>query len=220
MDDLSTIGTAIDEILSKQPWTDKEINLFILLKAKVDQYQKNVMSYEHEDDKKDIIANIREQSWYQKSKSKAVINGFLNEMIIANYQIIELDNKIEMELVVEFPKSKFKLVMIYNLNDIRAYIEGQYYRLKYVLYIEDYNSIKRNYLANHDTTENKITNNMKLPQIHDLYSIMKIGAAAQKSDLLKMFAEIVLFYDETTMLSMTPINTDGSNLSLMSFLSH
>jgi hypothetical protein len=173
------------------------------------------MTYEHEDDKKDIISNIKEQVWYSVSKSKPVINGFLNEMVIAHYQIVELDNKIEKELIVEFPRSKFKLAMIYNLDDIHGYIEGEHHKLKFLLYIEDYNSIKRNYLANNDTSN---PSTIMVPQMQDLYSIMKIGAAISKSELLKMFTEIILFYDETTMVAMTPIS-HNTKMSLMSFLS-
>lgn len=194
MSTLKSIESYIDQILNKKRWTDKEMEMYNLLNRKVLQYSDRTQTYELFEDKADIIKNIEEQSWFLNSKYKSILNSLLSEMDIETYESMDEDGVIRSRLIVKFPRSKFWLQCYFN----RVIQSEQLITLQYYLYLEDFNQVKKAYIAYYDTSD---MNELKLPQLTEIFDIIKIGAYVSKVELIKLFAEIILYFDESGVLA-------------------
>lgn len=134
MSTLKNIESFIDEILDKKKWTEKEMELYNVLKNKVIQYADRIASFELVEDKADIIKNIEEQPWYANSKYKPILSSLLAEMDIETYESMEENGVIRNRLIVRFPRSKFWL---------QCYFSREGKHLQYYFYLEDFNQVKR-----------------------------------------------------------------------------
>lgn len=202
---IKTIEAFIDKILDKPRWAEKEMNLYELLKKKVAQYQDRVHTYDLVEDKWEIVRNIQEQEWYIKSKYQSILNGFLNEMEIDNYSYVGQDGMIRCQLDVKFPRSKFWLRLYFGLEwDPNNRERGQL--LQYYFFIEDFDQVKRSYIAYNDSLDtHNLNTDLKLPQMGDMLNIIKTGSYVSKIELIKLFTEIALYFDESECISRTPI---------------
>jgi hypothetical protein len=189
MDGISDIEHLIDNILNKPYWGEKETDFYNLLKKKVKQYSIRKELYELNLEKADIISNIHEQGWFINSKHKFNLNEFLNEMEIKEY------NKCaQQQLTIAFPKSKFFLKFTVG-KDI------------FHLYLEDFDGINRAFIAYNDRNDSLHIGNIKLPQRGAVLKIAKVDNQVSGIELLKLFSEIVLYYDQTIIKINIGINT-------------
>lgn len=193
MSTIKNIESVIDEILKKKRWTEMEMELYNVLKKKVVQYADRTQTFELVEDKADIIKNIEEQSWYINSKYKPVLGSLLAEMDIETYESMEEDGIIRYRLIVKFPRSKFWL---------QCYFSGGASDLQYYFYLEDFNQVKKAYIAYNDSSDQT---QLKLPQLAEIFDIIKIGAFVSKVELVKLFSEILLYFDEFEVISRTHI---------------
>ena len=108
MSNIKNIETFIDKILDKKRWTEKEMEFYELLKKKVVQYQDKPQTFELIADKKEIINNIQEQTWYMYSKYKTILNSLLNEMEIESYEYNTQSGVLQTRLIIKFPRKKTK----------------------------------------------------------------------------------------------------------------
>jgi len=210
---IKTISSHLDKLLDVPRWGPKEIAYYNMLKEKVEKFAPRTQIIELTQDCKDIKKNIQEQEWFKDSNYSSVITGFLSEMEVEQYDYdeIPLDGgvgmKIETNLVVRFPRSKFKL-FVYFFVDPSEKVELKGCTLpvkrtsqsmtKFYIYLEDYDQIKRCYIAYYDTVDSmQMNTEIKLPDLSHLLQIVKVGTPVNKLDLLRMFVEIILFYDES-----------------------
>lgn len=211
---LQNISAHLDKLLDVPRWTEKELGYYNMLKEKVEKYGYKIKLMELDEDTKKIKANISEQDWFKDSQHSSIINGYLDEMQIEHYSYDEqpIDHSgqllVESNLIVRFPKSKFRLI-VYFFVDPNQKIEVQGSTMqhikktqqsltKFYAYIEDYNRVNRSFIAYYDTEDSMGMNEtIKLPDLTQLLQIIKVGSPVSKLDLLRMFVEIILFYDES-----------------------
>ena len=200
MGDIKNIEKFIDKILDKPRWTGSEYGFYDLLRRKIAQYNDKMNSYtDVMNEKDDIISNIHEQTWFSTSKYVNQLNSILSEMEIEGYNIDMGQGYLSSDLHVRFPKSKFTLHAVFNLNWENA---GQV--LQYQIYVEDFGEINKAYIAYNDTMNtHNLPKDIKLPQTREMLDIIKVGSYVSKIELLKLFSEIVLYYDETEMIAKT-----------------
>lgn len=214
---VDSISSHLDRLLDIPRWSDKELAYYNMLKSKVETYAYKIKLMELDEDTKKIKANISEQDWFKDSVHGNMIFAYLDEMQIELYnydeQAIDDSNTqfiVESNIIVRFPKSKFKLIVYFfvdpnnkidvkglapNMKHIRR---SQQSVTKFYAYVEDYNQINRSYIAYYDNEDLMGMNEtIKLPELSQLYQIVKVGSAVSKLDLLRMFVEIMLFYDES-----------------------
>lgn len=214
---VDSISSHLDRLLDIPRWSDKELAYYNMLKSKVETYAYKIKLMELDEDTKKIKANISEQDWFKDSVHGNIIFSYLDEMQIELYnydeQAIDDSNTqfiVESNIIVRFPKSKFKLIVYFfvdpnnkidvkglapNMKHIRR---SQQSVTKFYAYVEDYNQINRSYIAYYDNEDLMGMNEtIKLPELSQLYQIVKVGSAVSKLDLLRMFVEIMLFYDES-----------------------
>lgn len=218
MSKIKAISAHLDRLLDVPRWGPKELAYYKMLKEKVEKYAPRTQIIELNQDCKDIKANILEQDWFKDSQYTPIITSFLDEMEIEQYDYDEVPLgtandgtptgvRVETNLVVRFPRSKFKL-FVYFFVDPSDKIEVQGCTLpikltlqsmtKFYAYLEDYDQIKRCYIAYYDTADSMGMNKeIKLPDLGHLLQIVKVGTTCSKIDLLRMFVEIILFYDES-----------------------
>lgn len=215
MSKLDAVSSHLDKLLDVPRWSEKELSYYKMLKSKVEKYQYKIRLMELDDDTKQIKANIREQDWFRDSIHTTVINGYLDEMEIEHYSYDEqpIDNTsnqmlVESNLIVRFPRSKFRLIIYFFVDpnqkiDVKGstmkHIKTSKQSLtKFYAYVEDYNKLNRSYIAYYDNEDSMGMNEtIKLPDLTQLLQIVKVGTPVSKLDLLRMFVEIILFYDES-----------------------
>ena len=241
MADLDNIGQYIDKILNSNKWTEKQMDFYNLLRNKISQYQHHVQDFELLQDKEDIINNIKEQSWYIHSQYKTILSSLLSEIEIESYQYQNREGIIQTNLCVKFTKSKFRLYAYYNLdkrnesnlsktaqsnlNQSSRIIKGKFIKykknhhlLQFYVYLEDFDQVKRLYLAYNDNLNTlHLNKNLKLPQLDDIFTLIKTGTYISKIELLKLFTEIILYYDESGQLTQTHIGVSYP-ITLLFFL--
>lgn len=212
---LDSISSHLDRLLDIPRWSDKELGYYNMLKQKVQKYEYKIKLMELDEDTKKIKANISEQEWFKDSNHGNMIKAYLDEMEIEHYsydeQAIDASNTqfiVESNLIVRFPRSKFRLI-VYFFVDPNQKIEVQGSTMKHIkrtqqsvtkfyAYVEDYNKINRSYIAYYDNEDLMGMNEtIKLPELSQLLQIVKVGSPVSKLDLLRMFVEIILFYDES-----------------------
>jgi len=192
----------LDAILNQKKWTKREIDLYQMLQKKISQYEHKIPTFELVQDKEDIVTNIQEQSWYIASKYKNVINTLLNEMDIDSYEFFPNNGNIVSNLEVNFPKSKFKLKAYYSIQ----FITDDEYQVQYYIFLEDFDQVKRAYIAYNDLDDvHQLGNIGKLPQLNEIIQIIKAGSYVSKVELIKFFTEIILYYDESGYVAQTHI---------------
>lgn len=221
---LDSISSLLDNLLDIPKWSTKELAYYNMLKNKVEKYEYKIKLMELDEDTKKIKANISEQEWFTVSSHNTVIFALLDEMQIEHYSYNEepIDGSntqfmIESNLIVRFPKSKFKLIVYFfvdpnNKTEVKGLMvsnsnnknikKKEQSVTKFYAYIEDYNQINRSYIAYYDNEDLMGMNEtIKLPELSQIYQILKIGSPISKLDLLRMFVEIMLFYDESEKIS-------------------
>lgn len=213
MSKIDAISKHLDKLLDIPKWSPKEVAYYNMLKGKVEKFGYKLQILELENDKKQIKDNIAEQDWFKDSQHSTTINGYLDEMVIEEYSYKEEPTNgtasmiIETNLIVSFPKSKFKL-FVYFLVDPRkkVTVKGCTLPVKvndqsltnFYAYVEDFNKINRSYIAYYDNEDTMgINQTIKLPDLSQILQIVKVGTPTSKLDLLRMFVEIILFYDES-----------------------
>lgn len=203
MSNIDSIGKIIDKMLNKTKWKENEMQLYDLLRQKVNQYKDLEKTYELVLEKQDITRNIHDQEWFKNSKYRNYLNSLLLEMEIEDYKV-ELDTgKVIQSLSVKFPKSKFWLHSYFYYYQIA---EGNTPQIYYYIYLEDFDHLKRLYIAYYDPEDSHdLGENIKLPQLGEIFTFIKTGAPISKIDLLKLFSEIVLYYDESELIRQTYI---------------
>lgn len=216
MSTIKNIESFIDQILDKKKWTDKEMELYNVLKKKVVQYSDRTQTYELFEDKADIIKNIEEQSWFINSKYKPILSSLLSEMEIETYENMIEENVVRNRLIVKFPRSKFWLQCYFSKTTNAGSRSGGISSLQYYFYLEDFNQVKKAYIAYHDSSD---PTELKLPQLSEIFDIIKIGAYVSKVELVKLFTEIVLYFDESEVISKTHIGIQYP-ISLTYFLTN
>lgn len=212
---LSKISNNLDKLLDVPRWSNKELSYYNMLKTKVEKYEYKIKLMELDEDTKKIKANISEQEWFRDSIHTSIINAYLDEMQIEHYSYDEqtIDSSgtqflIESNLIVRFPKSKYRLIMYFFIDpNQKIEVKGSTMKhikkieqsvTKFYAYVEDYNKINRSYIAYYDNEDVMGMNEtIKLPELSQLLQIVKVGSPVSKLDLLRMFVEIILFYDES-----------------------
>jgi hypothetical protein len=213
MSKIEAISKHLDKLLDIPRWSSKEIAYYNMLKEKVEKFSYKLQVIELDNDKKLIKANIGEQDWFKDSQHSTTINGYLDEMEIEEYGYKEqpatatTGTMIETNLIVRFAKSKFKLFVYFLVDpDKKVTIKGctlpvkttEQSLTKFYAYVEDFNKINRSYIAYYDNEDVMgINQTIKLPDLGQILQIVKVGAPTSKLDLLRMFVEIILFYDES-----------------------
>lgn len=202
MTEINNIEKFIDKILDKPKWKDMEMKFYDLLQRKVAQYSQKTKTYDLILEKRDIIDNIHEQIWFKNSKYQNHLSSILNEMEIEIYDIDMKDHYIKNQLSVKFPKSKFWLHSYYSL----VWDDTGKRQIQLYIYLEDFGQVNRAYIAYNDLRdEHGLGENIKLPQIAQVFNVIKIGAHVSKIELLKLFSEIVLYYDESELIAKSHI---------------
>lgn len=218
---LDSISSNLDRLLDVPKWTDKELAYYNMLKSKISKYEHKIRLMELDEDIHKIKANISEQDWFKDSTHSNMIFAYLDEMEIEHYsydeQEVQIYNNstagvIESNLIVRFPRSKFKLIVYFFVDpskkvDIKGSTMSHVKRTqqsatKFYAYVEDYNRINRCFIACYDNEDSMgVNETIKLPDLSYLLQIVKVGYPISKLDLLRMFVEIILFYDESEKIS-------------------
>jgi hypothetical protein len=194
-------------------WTIDHIKLYSALEKTLIKYRRNFVQAQFIQDRRDIIDNVLRQSWYKSAdeSTQRQIRRFLKQFRIATFSLLTDQQSFRMTFVANFEEAQLKL---------------QYYktpeRLLYYLYFEpiavdghDVEEASRAYLAYNHPKRTNLDTRMDQSGICDSGS-PKIQLACQllggelakisPEILLRLVAEIIAFYDETSIVLNTPIS--------------
>lgn len=185
--ELSKISEAIDSILKTDSvWTDKEYKMYCMLEEKVETYKNRSKSYIFSArDRKDIIANVAEQPWFEKSKHSSVVRSLLKNLEIVTYEYNTTFDETRLKLKISFEQFAF------NVRYQRTSSS-----LKYLVYFE--NDKHKGHICYIDTTSDiSKQKDMKLPEYDLIKSIVTSKTRRlENSDIIHVAVELIMYYDE------------------------
>lgn len=85
---LQLISRQYDKILDKpaEQWSQKEINIYLMLQRILDKYQLRYSQSQFRLDVRDIKRNVKSTPWYNNSPYQKTINWCLDQIDIKSYQ--------------------------------------------------------------------------------------------------------------------------------------
>ena len=185
------IAAAIDNILDTEiGWKNREFELYKVLENKVKKYQNKSRTYQvSKIDKQDILANIKEQQWFDSCRVKSVIGTMIKTMDVIENVHQQDSSQIRLDLRLGFNGVHFVI----------NYLKTQKL-IKYFVYFENPEKQKRGYICYLDTTDkNKILN---LPDYESINSVLSGDMCRMNQvDIIHLAAELLIYYDETGQIS-------------------
>lgn len=215
----SIIGRIFEEHSStnkpRSKWGDQQIACYRLLKKYTNQYYQKYCEFDHRNDKNSIKSNMEGQRWYksQPMSSKLLIVNIIDQIKILDEISINKEHYKLLNLLVSFDKFKLSVDYYNNVNNI-VYLE---------IHVTNTNKNKKNYIAYYIKGRNididcKMKNRIDVPDMHDIYQLIDINENLIDSlTLLKLFLEIVLYYDQTETIGELKLKNDD-NLTINEML--
>lgn len=185
--ELNKISEAIDSIMGiNQVWTEKEYKMFCMLEEKVETYKHRSKSYVMSaKDREDIIANVAEQPWFEKSKHSSVVKSLLKNLEIMTYEYNTTSDETRLKLKISFGSFSFNVRYQRTSSSLKylAYFENEKYK-GHICYIDTTGDIAKQ-------------KGMKLPEYDLIKSIVTSKTRRlENSDIIHIAAELIMYYDE------------------------
>lgn len=176
-------------------WTQSQYQSYRLLSDYVSNYKEKNKQYELREDKLIIRNNIKEQSWYNYSKSKIIVNNILDEMALVKYISDNKESCVNFMIHLSF--GTFSLNVCFYKNKINQMIN-------YYIFFEN-NKGEKGYLAYYImATGTQIVDTLKkikLPEFDKIYQITGINSQIfYQYELLNFFSEIIMYYDDSGLI--------------------
>lgn len=186
-------------------WSSKQYETYKLIKQYVNNFKENNRIHESRDDKKIIRNNLKDQSWFTFSKAKPIISHLLDEMKLTNYTFDHNQCCLNFNIVLSF--NHFQLIACLYKNYINSCVNY------YILF--ENNQKQRAYLTYYTSMVGTILTdaikNIRLPEFDKIYEIIGINQNIfYQSDLLNFFAEIIMYYDDSSTIGDLPMGHDLS----------
>lgn len=207
--DYKSINSQIMKIYEVKEWTHIQYDLYKTLKQYVDQFKTEFKKNELHDDKAIIRNNIKEQYWFDQSKSKPIISQLLDRMQLIIHEYTHNEYDLHFYVLLNF--GSFQL----HGNMYRNFLNGC---VNYYICVEntcDHNKAYLTYYVQMNGVEvSQDIKKMKLPEFNKIYDIIGISQnILYQCDLLNLFMEIIMYFDESETIGDIPIG-NGINVSL------
>jgi hypothetical protein len=189
-------------IFNVKEWSRTQHETYKLIKQLTDTFKEDYRIHEVRDDKAIIRNNLKEQTWFNCSKSKPIISQLLDNMKIINYMYNLSKDCLSFNVVLSFDNFQLNGHLYKNFtNNIT----------NYYIFFENKKHLKA-YLTFYINTIGTADVNTKIPEFDQIYEIMNMSQnILYQCDLINFFAEIIMYYDESQLIGDVPI---GNNLSI------
>jgi len=197
MSDHKVLCNLLKGIFNVNEWSNTQYTTYKSIQQIANEFKEHKRMFETKDDLIIIRSNLKEQLWYKYSKSKPIISHLLDTMKLLNHTYEHNLHCINFTLSLQFDKFEVHACLYKNLiNNVTIYY----------IYLE--NKQKRAYVASYmKPVETKSKNINKLPEFDKIYEITSMSQnIICQCDLLNLFAEIIMYYDDSTTIGTMPIS--------------
>ena len=198
---LNNLESSLISTFTVKEWTPIQHQAYTIVRHYADNFKENNKKYEIKDDRNIIRNNLKDQLWFTYSKSKPIISHLLDEMTVINY--ICDDNEFCLNFILVIAFDKFRLHACLYRNKVNNF-------LNYYIFFENKDKHKAyltyyTYAMGTASTDN--IKKLKLPEFDKIYSITGINPQIfYQYELLNLFSEIIMYYDESGTLGNVPIS--------------
>lgn len=201
MSDNKAINSMLSNIFKSDEWSSVQYNTYKAIQQYVDEFKGKKRIYETKDDLGIIRNNLKDQLWYKYSKSKPIISHLLDNMKLISHTYDENTHGINFNLSISFDKFQVHACLYKNISNNF---------INYYIYFE--NKQARAYLSYYiKPFDPEFKVNCKLPDLNKIYEITNLSKnIICQCDLLNLFSEIIMYYDDSSTIGDLPISNDVS----------
>lgn len=204
------LESRLSNILStKKIWTEEQAKIYQSLLRLVKSNQEKFDLYKLNLNREQLVQKINEQPWLEECVNKSKLQSLINNSIIElNEKVIEEmdggDHRDTLRVTINFPSHRFKFHIYYS-----EYFRGnKRLQVHSMSFFSQLNNDKvRAYFTFYDNVKNKkYQETLRLPQFEQIYQVTgKNEIDISKSSFVKLFTEIVIFFDEKERIANTKI---------------
>lgn len=209
-------------IFREQKWTNYHDKLYRLFEYYLENYRTHQMQYCSREDIKMIRLRLNDQLWFQKSKVKLILTGYLDRLKIKHYYLnkrpettedvgatvkvagapdLYIHNHIDFQLQLDF--GRFQVFVNYLAH-------ADSHLVNFYIYFCDPKNATIGYLTCYTRASgldpNNARKNLKMPDFSKIYKVLDTtDQILPQFELLSFFSEIIFYYDEYKAIGNCPI---------------
>lgn len=202
--------TEITSILNNAEWGSEQTNLYQALDQLVNRYRRNFLEAQFRQDLSDILDNVYAQKWFSSATAEVQksLRHFCQRLQVISFNLARNESSLRVNLHLSLMEA--------DETERPLAIKLQYFnspnKFSYHLYFEDAEE-QRAYLAKNHPDLEKLSTTVtghKIPELDNLYRNFLPSEFRQipAGMLMKVIAEIIMFYDETETVVKSPISSE------------
>jgi len=201
MSDLKTLKSILIDTFKVKNWSRLQYDTYKTIQQYVNDFREVNRISEIKDDLTIIRCNLKDQVWFNLSKSKPIIGHLLDTMQIIHYTYDENIQSTNFNISISFNKFQVHCSMyknlINNFTNYYIFFENEKHLRAYMSFYTTFN-----------TNETELSK-CKLPEFDKIYEITNLSQnILYQSDLINFFSEIIMYYDESGKIGDLPIGND------------
>jgi len=202
---VTSVRTQLATIFNVREWSPTQHDTYKWLKQLVQQFSTTEQLFESKDDKVIIRNNLKDEMWYNCSKSKPIIGQLLDSMSLQHYTYDHHEDCLSLSLVMKFNYFALHSELYQNYTDqlthTYIYVENPQHQRAYITFYTKFPGTE-------------MPSNLKLPDFDKIYQVTNLSQTIMyQSDLLNFLSEITMYYDDSGILGDLPIG-NGINVTL------
>jgi hypothetical protein len=206
----------LDQAFNHGQWTSLSRHLYNLMASYVTRHQLAYRQDQIRLDRSIISQNLREQLWFQKSRSKSLIGQLLSNMNLLSYTADNTEYAVNVGFSLLFRVAQpFEIHVCYYYNRVNKC-------LNYFICFQN-GQLSKAYLAYRTAfvgcTPNDSAKKLKIPELDKIYTLTGFNRdELPHYEVINLFSEIIMYYEPSQTIGDQPIGFTV-NTTLRQFVS-